>query len=749
MAGWLLTRWPGGYFSVARRPKLDYSVGTAFGWRMRTGHGVGDPRQANQDGQVGPGSTSERPEEFWRILVENSLDMVMIAGPDNVVRYASPSVEPVLGYRPGEYVGVDFAGLIHPDDAERMLSEIDGASREPGLHGIKTARYRHKDGSWRWIEGVASSNMLDHPAFGGMIYYGRDVTERVLAQERERFLSLVIEQAVAMILVADADGTARYVSKSVEQVLGYEPDEMMGSKPPDLVHPDDVEGLMQWWTRTAANPGAVGHTENRWRHKDGSWRWIAGTLHNLLDDPNVRGMVGAGWGVTERKELEEALRQSEARFRFLASSTPDVVLISESDGALRYISPSIERVLGYTPWQFLKRGIIDNVHPGDVEDLAGSIAQATANPGVRLIGQHRYRHKDGSYRWLEAIVNNEIEPGVGVVSCRDVTERKELEEKLRFLSLLVENAHDIVGVVEADGTTRYVSPSVERVLGYRPEEMIGAKASDYSHPDDLEWQAFRLAEVPNNPAFDPRQESRMRHKDGSWRWIEGVASDMLNDPDVGGIAFVARDITERKGLEERLRESEKRFRMLVENMWDFILISDVDGFIRYVSPSIEWVLGYTPEEFSTFKPSNVVHPDDIEYVMSQIGKAAEESGVRVSGEGRYRHKDGSWRWIETVANSLLGDPDVVTLIISGRDTTERKLAEEEIRRLNETLETRVEERTAQLEGMVAKLEAQEQMLRESEEQFRTAFEQAAVGMAHISLDGRYLRVNETFCEITV
>lgn len=173
MAGWLFTRWPGGYFSVVRRPKLDYSVGTAFGWRMRTGHGVGDPRQANRDGQVGPGSTSERPEEFWRILVENSLDMVMIAGPDNVVRYASPSVEPVLGYRPGEYVGVDFAGLIHPDDAERMLSEIDGASREPGLHGIKTARYRHKDGSWRWIEGVASSNMLDHPAFGGMIYYGR------------------------------------------------------------------------------------------------------------------------------------------------------------------------------------------------------------------------------------------------------------------------------------------------------------------------------------------------------------------------------------------------------------------------------------------------------------------------------------------------------------------------------------------------------------------------------------------------
>jgi len=95
----------------------------------------------------------------------------------------------------------------------------------------------------------------------------------------------------------------------------------------------------------------------------------------------------------------------------------------------------------------------------------------------------------------------------------------------------------------------------------------------------------------------------------------------------------------------------------------------------------------------------------------------------------------------------MSDDPVGGMVVVSRDVTERKRAEEEIQRLNETLEARVEERTAQLEAMVAKLEAQEQMLRESEEQFRTTFEQAAVGMAHISLDGQYLRVNEKFCEI--
>ena len=115
---------------------------------------------------------------------------------------------------------------------------------------------------------------------------------------------------------------------------------------------------------------------------------------------------------------------------------------------------------------------------------------------------------------------------------------------------------------------------------------------------------------------------------------------------------------------------------------------------------------------------------------------------------RYRHKDGSWRHLEFHPNNLLNDPGVRGVVFNIRDITERKQAKEEIRRLNETLEARVAERTAQLAALVARLEAQERRLRESEEQFRTAFEQAAVGMAHISLDGRYLRANEKFCGIT-
>jgi PAS domain S-box-containing protein len=125
----------------------------------------------------------------------------------------------------------------------------------------------------------------------------------------------------------------------------------------------------------------------------------------------------------------------------------------------------------------------------------------------------------------------------------------------------------------------------------------------------------------------------------------------------------------------------------------------------------------------------------------------ETRGPAMPIEYRYRHKDGSYRYLAVVLNNLLDDPSINGVIGSGRDVTERRRAEEEVRRLNETLEERVKERTAQLEALVSTLETQGRMLRESEEQFRTTFDQAAVGIAHVAPDGRWLRVNQKLCEI--
>src|SRR5918997_1173322 len=188
--------------------------------------------------------------------------------------------------------------------------------------------------------------------------------------------------------------------------------------------------------------------------------------------------------------------------------------------------------------------------------------------------------------------------------------------------------------------------------------------------------------------------------------------------------------------------SERRFHALAENALDIVMVTGPDGTIRYLSPSVERVLGYTSEEMIGTNTAEYVHPDDLERASGELEVLLSKPGVYPEAvETRVRHKDGSWRHLDGMATNLLDDPAVEGLVFNQRDVTDRVRAEEEVRRLNRELERRVAERTARLEAALSELG-------ESEQRFRATFEQAAIGVAHVGLDGRWLRVNDKLCEIT-
>src|SRR5918995_49109 len=140
---------------------------------------------------------------------------------------------------------------------------------------------------------------------------------------------------------------------------------------------------------------------------------------------------------------------------------------------------------------------------------------------------------------------------------RDVTERKGVEKAIkeseeRFRSL-VQNTSDIITILEADGTVRYISPAVERVTGHKPEEQIGTKAFASVHPDDRERALDIFAAVLKVPGLHPPVEFRVLHKDGSWRYLEHIVNNLLDDPAVRSVVVNSRDVTERRALEEQLR----------------------------------------------------------------------------------------------------------------------------------------------------------------------------------------------------
>jgi PAS domain S-box-containing protein len=317
---------------------------------------------------------------------------------------------------------------------------------------------------------------------------------------------------------------------------------------------------------------------------------------------------------------------------------------------------------------------------------------------------------------------------------------------------LVQNASDIIAIFEEDGTVRYMSPSVERVLGYRPEELVGTSAFNHIYPEEVELASRSFAEVLETGGVIPPVELRVRAADGSWRHMETILNNLLDDPDVGGIVANSRDITERKRAEEALRQSEERYRALTQNSSDIVTLLRADGTIRYHSPSVERILGYSTEEMVGDNVFNYVYPDDLGRVEMAFCEGLKDPRRRPSAEYRFRHKDGSWVWIESVGTNLLDDPQVGEYVVNSRDVTERKQAEEEKSRQARHAALRADVRATLAEGgtlqgilqrctesMVGHLDAAFARIWTLNEEENVLELQASAGM-YTRLDGAYSQI---------
>jgi PAS domain S-box-containing protein len=246
----------------------------------------------------------------------------------------------------------------------------------------------------------------------------------------------------------------------------------------------------------------------------------------------------------------------------------------------------------------------------------------------------------------------------------------------RFRSL-IQNASDIITLVDADGTRRYVSPSVTRVLGFRPEELTGQSFFAGVRSDDTNQVLGHFLAALQGEEPSPRFEFQVQHRTGGWRSFEAVATNLLSDPSVGSVVVVARDITEQKQRESELRASEERFRALVQHASDLIMVADSAGQLRYYSPSVERVLGYRPEDLQGIDFFQLVHAEDQTCARSVIDEVIATSTFHAPVELRCRHVNGTWRTMEIHANNLIDDPRVGGIVITARDVTEHKRTTEQ------------------------------------------------------------------------
>jgi len=378
--------------------------------------------------------------EALGVVLDNSHDILTIVKPDGTVVYVSPSIERSTGYRLKELAGTNGFDLVHPEDVDSLSQVFFAGLKEPGDVINMEFRYRHADGSWHNME-AQGINLSDNPVVSGMVITARDITDRKTMElalaEREQYMRTLIENITDVILILDREGKLTFISSSLASVLGYDPSQYIGHDPlayfTEALHPDDIQKVVDFVTDSLRKPGLSETLEFRVIHADGSERTIETRANNLLDDPVIQGVISTMRDITERKQSEETIAARERYYRSLIRNAADMVTVLDENLSFQWGSPSAARITGYGSQDVYGKGILDFLHPDDVDSARHDYAILLENPGMIFTGERRFRHKDGFYHWHEAIMTNLLhDPSVQgiIVNSRDITERKVIEEML-------------------------------------------------------------------------------------------------------------------------------------------------------------------------------------------------------------------------------------------------------------------------------------------------------------------------------
>ncbi|MEA3453419.1 MAG: PAS domain S-box protein [Candidatus Caldatribacteriota bacterium] len=388
-------------------------------------------------------------------------------------------------------------------------------------------------------------------------------TEKKLAKSEELY-RLIAESTGDVITLQDFNlkATFTYVSPSMKNVAGYEPEELLRKSPFDFIHPDDRKKLFSLLKKyinakvkkflTGKESTITERIEYRFKDKEGNWRDFQST-GNIVGNQ----LLFITRDITESKKSEEIIKQSEKKYRTLFEDMPGVYYRADRKGNVIMVNPPGVKLLGYdSPKEIIGKNLAKDLYyipedrksfleemkkrKGSVKDYEVTLKKRDGTPVIVSTSSHFYYDKEGNIAGVEGIF-------------MDVTERKktreELEESKEKYRLLLENQTDLVVKVDTEGRFLFVSPSYCETFGKTEEELLGNKFMPLVHKDDREATAKAMENL-YKPPYTCYLEQRAKTKDG-WRWLAWADKSVLDkDGKVVEIVGVGRDITKRKQNEK-------------------------------------------------------------------------------------------------------------------------------------------------------------------------------------------------------
>jgi PAS domain S-box-containing protein len=502
-----------------------------------------------------------------------------------------------------------------------------------------------------------------------------------------------IEQAV---IATDLDGIVIYWNHFAHELYGWTPDEAIGRNIMELTTPDatlkQAEEIMSQLRRGQSWTG-----EFIVKRKDGTTFPVQITNSPIFDnEKTLCGIVGISNDIADRKRNEQALRESESKYRALVEQASDGIHTYDFQGNFIETNSKLCEMLGYTAEELLQLNVKDLVLPEDL--VENPIRFSELRSGKTVLNERRLRHKDGTLIPVE-VSGRMIQEGVLQAIIRDITERKHAEEKLKqseeWLRTILEASLDGI-LVEDNEKIIYVNQSYAQLFGYdSPNELIGQSVSVVISSEDAERvMGFGKARLRGEQP-PKKYEFKGKRKDGTSIDVEASVSTSTA-ADHTHITTIIRDITERKRTQEALLNSEKQLRLITDA--NPLLISYVDREHRYrlVNRTYTDWFERSREEIIGKHLSEVLGQAAYQAILPEIEKVL--SGEEVIFERLVPYKSGE-RYIHVhyVPEVDASSKQVIGFHAFVQDISERKRAEIALQRSREELEFRVQQRTKELE----------------------------------------------------
>ena len=622
-------------------------------------------------------------------ILQNTTTVTVGANVLGKILFVTPNIEKLFGYTADEITGQNIT-ILMPERFKEMHAKgfqnwVDTGNMQYAGKEIK-AYGRRKDGREIPVS-LTLGSYYDGPDIRAVATI-KDVRDIIVLEETTEMMRQELNHTRALtenigigIFTTDRNGTILSANPMAEDLVGYNEDEIIGLSGHDVLHKFNPDGSIENIKDCAIMNTLKTETvrmviDDYFLKKDGTFLNVDITIAPMIRDKKVIGLVISFQDISDRKKREQALRESEERYKTLVEFSPDPICVY-ANGRFVYANQSGLRMVGATAIEdVVDRQVLDFIHPDYHQIVSERMRQVMETWRPTPLLHEKVLRLDGSPIDVEVasmpIIYNHSPAALAVI--RDITER--LMQDKRY-EIITQNAMDLIAMTGMDGKITFANhPAHHLILGYDKGELIGTELRSLVHPDDTSAEDRRVAlrEELERGEKIPQLRRRMRHKDGHWVWVEGTGALITQGNNVAYFLSTVHDITEQM-------DREKHIDQFLNAIPQLVWTAESDGNIYWYNNNWYEYTGQTLEEAKNDGWKAVHHPDHIDRVVKEWQHSI-DTGEPLTIQFPLRRHDGAYRWFLTKANPIYEDTELVRWVGTNTDIDDSRRAYEDKSRLS-------------------------------------------------------------------